>query len=186
MGIPTGDNDVVYGNDCLNGWPAGLTPVNIGLRFIGILQGDLWAPADGAPQNFEFVITQSGVAPCEFRIVIGALTYFVIFGAATTTAGIAGYGWGLGFSGVAAGVPKVYIPNDRIVPAGNHFYSGHAELGILPGTALPTIHGMQDLINIEHSSKTFVSVFGADADEAVYRVGRRFDATNLLIKTLEP
>lgn len=182
MGIPTGDEDVVYGNNCLICWQPEKTPAYIAFRIQGIMAGDLWVPIDGAPPNFDGFIYQSVLDPCDFLFVISHKTFFCLFEPDKTTFGIAGYPWGHGFISRIAEPCVSYFPNDRQVPAGNHFYGGHAQIIYLPGTNIEAVHFVQDLLNIEHSSKTFASGIPFDDDTIVYRFGRRSDATNILVK----
>lgn len=186
MGFPTGDGDVEYGDDCLLGWPADLTPKTIGVRFSGIMQGDNWLPVHGAPPNLELTLTQNIAAPCTFDFTAGNLFAQVIFMAAHTNAAIANNPWGIGFDNTVAGNKESYIPNQNIVPAGNFFYGGHGQIAILPGKAPPTIHGVQDLLNMEHSSQTFASSLPLTRNKMIYRFGRRYDSTNALVKTDMP
>lgn len=182
MGFQTGDDQVSYGNDCAFCWAPGKTPAIIFIRFTGIKTGDLWVPGDGSAPNYETSLPQRS-DPCEFFRTLGPIDFATNFFVNRVWVIIAGWPWGLAFDGTVMQPCVSYVPNDRIVPAGNHFYGGAAQLGFLPGTTVSAIHHVQDQLNMEHSNETFASPLPLDAVNSVMRFGRRFDATNILVKT---
>ena len=185
MGTPTGDNDVVFGNDCLNRFDAGETPKFLTLRLTGMQQGDDWVPADGAPPNLEVTIEQNVTVACLFFENIDLNDFFILFGIAVVTVSIDFDVFGNIFFGQVFTATAIVIPNSLNNPVGSHFYGGEAAIGILPGDDTTKFHGVQDALNMEHSSETFGSVFAAETDKAVFRFGRGSDGTNISIKTEE-
>ncbi len=185
MGIPTGDNDVVFGNDCLNRFAAGETPKFITVRYTGMQQGDDWIPADGAPQNIEASLQQNAINACLFLAVDGLNEFFLFFTATSIQIAINFDVFGNVFFGEVFSTTAITVQNNLNNPVGTHFFGGEAAIAILPGVDLQEIHGVQDALNMEHSSNTFASVFPVNTDKAVFRIGRRSDGTNISIKTEE-
>lgn len=75
----------VIGNDCLNCYGVGETPLNYYVSFFGIKRGFWWLPWMGQPPSGWFQVTQLPLAPCTWELLLGPgnIIRYTSFGAQT-------------------------------------------------------------------------------------------------------
>jgi len=120
-----------FGGNCGLCWPAGKTPATISVAISGIAYGLAGGPPDPAPPNGTHELGQNPGAPCVFFLNDGNFLFSVIFHFARTVFAIDTVFPVINAFVNTKGVCANYFENEIVIPGGNRYYGGKAQLWTL-------------------------------------------------------
>ncbi len=181
MGNRMDKDEIVYGNDCLIGFPPGKTPKHVYARFskIGKCPEAHWYP----PNDREFKLTQNPTVPCNWRYHAGPWDiYFIIYLAPVQML--------LSIEDAAEYLSYFLSYDIPGVEEGHVFANDNSEcdpeIGGIGGIGIVTwkLEGLKlmESLNIKTAHDIFMEMRPLEDGSKVYKFCRLQDATNIAIK----
>lgn len=178
MGIDSDEDD--YGPDCPACFPLGEAPRVMYATFTGIKFGNNWSAGDGQCPNGTIKLIGGGFCGWTYTSGLDDCSYSSFGGTAELhyTRDFVG----TLFSNFGGPECVYFFANQSTSPIGSRFWDGLCSIHYVTPQTGPSIQRVMSALNIEPHPKTFAEVFPVEKGQSIYRIARKKDATNALIR----